>query len=85
MKLKRKKKRKLITKRKEEFRSLFIHKLVNIITICYYLTYIMFLCLKIIDEDSKSVEISAVIEMPLPWKTDLGSPQQRPREFFHDI
>ncbi|EFX70426.1 hypothetical protein DAPPUDRAFT_257130 [Daphnia pulex] len=36
-------------------------------------------------EDSKSVEISAVIEMPLPWKTDLGSPQQRPREFFHDI
>ncbi|XP_046655708.1 probable Na(+)/H(+) antiporter nhx-9 isoform X1 [Daphnia pulicaria] len=36
-------------------------------------------------EDSKSVEISAVIEMPLPWKTDLGSPQQRPKEFFHDI
>jgi hypothetical protein len=45
----------------------------------------MLLRLKIIDEDSKSVEISAVIEMPLPWKTDLGSPQQRPKEFFHDI
>nr|CAH0113288.1 unnamed protein product [Daphnia galeata] len=36
-------------------------------------------------EDSKSMELSAIIEMPLPWKTDTDSHQQTPWECGCDV
>lgn len=36
-----------------------------------------------LDEESEP-DTASVVEMPLPWKTDVGSPLQRHKEYLND-